>query len=111
MNYLEFYDLLSTFELVEPIDKYLLSLVENEIKDRQDKESLMIFFTVMFSLIDDGNACVSLDEQTLLNKWHKKVDGKEVLFKEANVDNASQFEAIRQNDTEIKANTVSRKLV
>lgn len=103
MNYLEFYDLLSNFELVEPIDKYLLSLVENEIKDRQDKESLMIFFTVMFSLIDDGNACVSLDEQTLLNKWHKKVNGKEVLFKEANVDNAPQFEAIRQNDTEIKA--------
>lgn len=98
MEYLEFFDLLLSFDLVEPIDKYLLSMVEKEIEGRKDKNDLLIFFSMMFSLIDDGNACISLDKDTLLNKWHRKVDGKEVLFKEAEEDNASKFEEIRKQD-------------
>ena len=77
MNHLEFYQLLSSFDLTTPIDYYLISLIEKEIKDRNDKETLLIFFTMMFSLIEDGNSCISLNEETLLNKWHRKVDGKE----------------------------------
>lgn len=104
MNHLDFYQLLLSFNLVEPIDFYLLSLIEKEIKDRSDKETLLIFFTMMLSLIDDGNACISLDKDTLLNKWNKKVNGKEVLFKEAETDNSSKFTEIRnQEDLIIKA--------
>ena len=33
MEYLEFFDLLLSFDLVEPIDKYLLSMVEKEIEE------------------------------------------------------------------------------
>ena len=101
MNHLDFYQLLLSFNLVEPIDFYLLSLIEKEIKDRSDKETLLIFFTMMLSLIDDGNACISLDKDTLLNKWNKKVNGKEVLFKEAETDNSNKFSEIRNQEETI----------
>ena len=101
MDYASFRDLLLKFELLEKIDIYLLSMVEEEIKDRDDKDTLLVFFSVLFSLIDDGNACVSLEKDTLLNKWHRKVDGKEVLHKEAEQDNHECFDEIRAMDQEI----------
>ena len=76
MDYLSFYQLLLSFNLVEPIDLYLLSLIEKEIKDRSDKETLLVFFTMMLSLVDDGNACISLNKADLLDKWNKKVNGR-----------------------------------
>ena len=87
MKHVDFLELLSSFNMIEPINQYLLSLIEKEIDDRSDKEDLLIFFSIFFALIDDGNTCISLDKDTLKMKWKKKLDGKEVLYKEnADVD-------------------------
>ena len=101
MDYLSFYQLLLSFNLVEPIDLYLLSLIEKEIKDRSDKETLLVFFTMMLSLVDDGNACISLNKADLLDKWNRKVNGKEVLFKETENDSSDKFQQIRNQEQTI----------
>lgn len=101
MKYLKFYNLLSSYNLIEPIDKYLLSLIEQEIEDKTDKDDYLVFFTVFFSLIDDGNACVSLNKETLLKKWNKKIEGKEVLFKENEEYNPTDFQNIKDISIEI----------
>ena len=95
MKHLEFYELLASFNLIEPIDKYLISLIEREIDTRKDKEDILIFFSVFFSLIDDGNACVSLDKDILTKKWQKKLDGKEVLYKETEDFKSADYQQIR----------------
>ena len=101
MKYLEFYNLLSSYNLIEPIDKYLLSLLESEISDKSNKDDLLIFFSVVFSLVDDGNACVSLDKTTLLNKWKRKLDGKEVLYKESAEFDIAAYQQIRDVSNEV----------
>ena len=107
MRYLEFYDLLSSFNLIEPIDKYLLSLLEAELEGKNNKDDLLMFFSIVFSLVDDGNACVSLDKKTLLEKWKKKLDGKEVLLKEVEGFKDEDFQIVRYISNKVIEDVIS----
>ena len=62
MKYIEFYDALLANRLITPIWKEVLPLIENELDDNKYKENFMVLFTIMFSLMDDGNICMSLNE-------------------------------------------------
>ena len=50
MDYKKFYSLLAKNGLISPIWEYVLSLVENEIKDREDKDVFLITTSIYFSL-------------------------------------------------------------
>ena len=82
VNYKEIYENLLSFRLITPIWKYVLEIIENEIKDKTNKDYYLVIFAVYFGLIDDGNICISLDENILLSKWKTKVDGTRILLSE-----------------------------
>lgn len=80
MKYIELYDALLANRLITPIWKEVLPLIENELDDNKYKENFMVLFTIMFSLMDDGNICMSLNEGILKDRWFKKLEGKKILL-------------------------------
>ena len=80
MKYEEFYEALSANRLIAPIWKEVLPLVANELEDNQYKENFLVLFTIMFSLLDDGNICMSLKEDVLKARWFGKLEGKKILL-------------------------------
>ena len=78
----EFYQLLANHSLITPIWEYVLSLLGEQLKEKDDKDEFLNLFAILFSLVDDGNIGMSLVEQTLLNKWGKKLNSTKVLLQE-----------------------------
>ena len=64
-NYIDFYNKLFEYRMISSVYKHLLGLIEEEIKDVTNKEEVLILFSIYFSLINDGNICMSLDKDTL----------------------------------------------
>lgn len=82
INFKDFYNLLFKFKLINPIWDYILEIIDNEIKDKENKDEYLIIFTIYFSLIDEGNICISLDEKKLKQKWFKRVNQAKILFED-----------------------------
>ena len=80
MEYLKFYDSLKSITLITPIWKEILLLLDEQIDDTNDKDDYLILFAILFSLNEEGNACMSLDKDTLLKKWNKKLEGTRILL-------------------------------
>ena len=100
MNYQEFYSLLATYNLISPIWEYILSLVNDEF-NYSKKDEILKLLIIYFSLIDDGNVAMSLDKNTLLNKWHKKLDENFVLLSEEEEFNKEEYDSIKVFSTEL----------
>ena len=60
-NHKEWFKFLLQNKLITPIWEYILEIIKNEIKEKQNKEYYLIIFSLYFGLIDDGNICISLD--------------------------------------------------
>ena len=66
---LEFFELLLKNKFISNIWRYVLEMIDQNISDDLlDKQQLMNLFTIYFSLIDDGNTTISLDEKVLKSK-------------------------------------------
>ena len=72
MNYKDFYKLLLNNRLISNIWEYVLALIEEEIKEKEHKNDYLIIFAILFSFVDDGNICVSLNKNILKNKFLSK---------------------------------------
>ena len=81
-NYKEIYEFLLGNKLINPVWKYILELIEKEINKKNNKDIYLIIFMVYFSLIDDGNICISLDKEILKNKWNIKIKASKILLSE-----------------------------
>ena len=79
-NHKECFKFLLQNKLITPIWEYILEIIENEIKEKQNKEYYLIIFSLYFGLIDDGNICISLDEEILKEKWKIKVNANKILL-------------------------------
>ena len=79
-NYLEFYRALEGYRMIDPIYYYVLELVDEQIPDGLSKDSCLAMFAIYFSLLSDGNVCMSLARKTLEQKWAKKVDAARILL-------------------------------
>ena len=103
MNYKDFYNLLASYNLISPIWEYILSLVENEF-EHEEKDNILKLLIIYFSLIDDCNVAMSLDKDTLLNKWNKKLDGNYVLLSEEEGFNKESYDIIRDSSNDLISN-------
>ena len=63
MDYKEYYNLLLENKMITPIWKYVLELIEEEIKDNENKDYYLVIFAIYFSLINDGNITISLNKE------------------------------------------------
>ena len=73
MDYKEYYNLLLENKMITPIWKYVLELIEEEIKDNENKDYYLVIFAIYFSLINDGNITISLNKDVLTKKWESKL--------------------------------------
>ncbi len=94
---LDFFELLLKNKFISNIWRYVLEMIDQNISDDLlDKQQLMNLFTIYFSLIDDGNTTISLDEKVLKSKWQKKIEAvSEMLMQHEEID-LSQIDQIKQ---------------
>lgn len=95
MDYKEYYNLLLENKMITPIWKYVLELIEEEIKDNENKNYYLVIFAIYFSLINDGNITISLNKDVLTKKWESKLDATAILLEESGSYNEESFNKIK----------------
>ena len=78
INYETYINKLKEYHLINPIYLYLLDFIEEELKD--NIETYLTLFSIYFSLLSEGNVCMSLDKEKLLNKWNEKLSSTFILL-------------------------------
>ena len=92
ISYKSFYDFLLKNKMITKIWKYILELIEEEIKDNTNLDYYLIIFSIYFSLVNDGNICISLDEETLKEKWLNKCNDNKILLNDSEDFNEEEFD-------------------
>lgn len=70
MNKIDVFNKLKANNLISDYWKYVLVM----LGDRYAISDVVLkLFCLFFSLVDDGNICISLDSETLKEKWNKKI--------------------------------------
>lgn len=92
IKYKDFYLFLLRNRLIAPIWEYILELIEKQIVNKEDKDYYLVLFTIYFSLINDGNICISLDVDALKSKWELKCKSGKVMLEEKEDFNETEFE-------------------
>ena len=96
MNYKEYYSHLKKYNLINDIWFYLIDLIKDEYNNI---DNYLIILIIYFSLVDDGNIYISLNEKELLNKWKIKLDGFVVEeFENDNVISIDEYKLLLQED-------------
>ena len=95
MGYKEYYNLLLENKMITPIWKYVLELIEEEIKDNENKDYYLVIFAIYFSLINDGNITISLNKDVLTKKWESKLNATAILLEESGSYNEESFNKIK----------------
>lgn len=83
MNYKDYFDKLIDFKIITPIWKIELDFID-EISNFNDKNEVLSLFSIYFSLVCDGNLCMSLDKDILNKKWNKKLIETKIRLQEKN---------------------------
>ncbi len=90
-NYKDFYNFLLRNRLITPIWEYILDIIEKQIREKPNKDNYLNIFAIYFSLIGDGNICISLDKKILTNKWIEKTNGTKILLGENEDFNVQEY--------------------
>lgn len=80
MDYKKYYELLLEHRMITPIWLDVCKLLETQIDSYEKKDTALILFLIYFSLINDGNLCMSLDSQKLYAKMDRKLNETQVLL-------------------------------
>ena len=107
MDYVELYKLLNKNRLITPIWEHILSLVHSQIVENTQYNEVLIILSIYFSFIDDGNICLSLDKETLLNKWNNKLDATKILLSEDPNFDEEEYNKIYEVTNEVINNHLS----
>lgn len=94
-NYNTFLNKLLEYKMIEPVSEYVLELIHDEINSNDNSNELMILLSIYFSLIADGNICMSLNKDVLLAKWNNKLDNTLVLLEEKDSFNIDEFNELK----------------
>lgn len=95
----EFFTKLLEFKMVDPVSKYVLDIIGDELDENKDE--LLILFSIYFSLRVDGNICMSLDKDKLLEKWNGKIAATKTLFEDNDNFDTLKFEEFIKSSIEI----------
>ena len=75
-DYLAVFNSLKENRAISDVWKYVLIMLKNKYDASDD---LLKLFCLFFSLIDDGNICISLDAKKLKKKWNDKLNGLDLV--------------------------------
>jgi len=89
-DYKSFYNFLLKNRLITPVWGYILQMIEDELKIIE-KDKYLIIFSIYFSLIGDGNICISLEKEQLIAKWIRKLESTRILLFEEDFYNEEEF--------------------
>ena len=106
MDYLLFFNLLNKNHFISLIWKDVLKLIKDDIKG--DVDQYLAVFTILFSLVDDGNIAMSIDKNKLLEKWNHKINSTQILMMELDDYQEEDFNVIREYSKSIIDNYLSR---
>ena len=81
-KYQEIFILLNENKLIEPIYFHLLQFIEHLIKDKNNKDYILIILLIYFIFISHGNICLSLSKDIALNKSNNFISSSLILLKE-----------------------------
>lgn len=95
-NYKDFFNLLIKNKMISPIWEYVLDLINEEIKDKENKEYYLFIFTIYFSLIDEGNVTISLNKDILLSKWNKKINDTKIRYEDGESFDINEINLIKE---------------
>lgn len=101
MDYKTFGNLLVNNRFLSPIWIDVASIIDEELKDKENKNEIIELLLIYFSLIDDGNTCVSLDKDIFTAKWLSKWNNIKIMLEDNRYFKPSEFEDIK--DESIKA--------
>lgn len=82
MNNKQFFTSLNNFKMVNSIWEYILNIIRKQISNQKNQDQILNLITLYFSLIDDGNICMSLDKKTLHQKYISKAFANQILLEE-----------------------------
>lgn len=108
MEYLKYFDALFVNRLITPIWKEILFILNDELDESDDKDDFLILFTMLFSLNDDGNICMSLNKETLLNKWNNKLTGTKILLEDIDALDEDNFKYAKEKSEEVIKNSLDK---
>lgn len=74
ITYIDFYNSIKEQNGIDALWKKILDLIKT-FCNFSDEDDILKFFCIYFSLLDDGNTCICLDETILLEKWLTKWNG------------------------------------
>ena len=107
MEYLKFYEALLSNHLITPIWKEVSLLISDEMDEFDNKDDYLILFFILFSLVDDGNLCMSLNKEKLLEKWHHKLEGTKILLEDLGTLDEDSFKYVLNKSNEVIMNSLS----
>ncbi len=96
MNYQEFCNLLVKNDLLSPIWQKVCQMLSLDISE----DDVLCFLLLYFSFIDDGNTCMLLDENGILNRFLVKCQGRKVLYGDNPKYNILEYDVIYDNACE-----------
>lgn len=76
MGYKAFIEVLLKRGFIDEYHGKVVDFLGEEISDKSRIEIYKAFFAFYFSLLEDGNICVSLDSETFKEKLEKKIEAK-----------------------------------
>jgi len=80
MDYKQFFKKLLKYKLISNIWKYVLDIIEEQIKDKTNVDNYLIVFAIYFCFVDEGSTCIPLDKTLLKQKFKSKLDSQKVML-------------------------------
>ncbi len=96
MDYKTFGNLLVNNRFLSPIWIDVASIIDEELNDKENKNEIIELLLIYFSLIDDGNTCVSLDKDIFTAKWLSKWNNIKIMLEDNRYFKLSEFEDIKE---------------
>jgi len=85
MTYTQFYKIINKFNGIADIWIKELEMIKRIQKNLSDESPLLKFLCIYFSLLDEGNICIALDEKILTEKWLRKWNGHLLMLENENL--------------------------
>ena len=99
MNYETFIEALLRRGFIDEYHRKVVDFLGEEIEGVSDANPYKAFFAFYFSLLEDGNICVSLNPDTFKDKLEKKIEAKKTEAKELEEEDEGKKEIEKDSET------------